>query len=168
MESEGIPNIKIILMDVDGVLTDGKIYLGETEELKAFNVLDGMGISIAKRSGIKIGFLTGRESKSVERRAKELNCDFLYQNCKKKLQALNEILQSEQIESSQVCYIGDDINDIEVLRMVGFSATVNNAPRYVKEVVTYVSNLDSGKGAVREIIEHILGNNRINELISEG
>ena len=151
-----LENIKIILMDVDGVLTDGRIILGENEELKCFDAKDGMGISLARKNGLKIGFITGRTSKAVERRGKELAIDFLYQGCRDKVSAANEILKKEGLEYQNICYIGDDINDIQLLRKVGFSATVNNVPEYLKKEVDYVSQESGGRGAVRDIIEHIL------------
>ncbi len=143
-------------MDVDGVLTDGSIIFGENEELKSFNVHDGMGITLAKRSGLKIGFITSRTSKTVERRAKELSIDFLVQGCKDKLSYITDVLDKENITFENICYIGDDIVDIPVLKKAGFSATVNDAPEYVKSEVSYVSNRAGGRGAVRDIIEYIL------------
>jgi len=164
--------IKLIIMDVDGVLTDGRIILGKEEELKFFHVRDGMGISIARASGLKIGVITGRSSIAVERRAKELKIDYIVQGCKNKLKALDEILEKEKINYENVCYIGDDIIDIPVFRLVGYSATVADAPESIKSETAYVSNKSGGKGAVRDIIEFILKNkgnleNTINNMIKE-
>ena len=143
-------------MDVDGVLPDGRILLGKNEELKFFNVHDGMGITLAKKSGMKIGIITSRTSKAVERRAEELEMDYIVQGSKNKLKSLDEILKIENIDYQNVCYIGDDIIDIPLLRKVGLSATVNDAPEYVKSEVSYISDKPGGRGAVRDIIEYIL------------
>lgn len=149
-------NIKIIIMDVDGVLTDGRIVLGKDEELKFYDVRDGMGIALAKRNGLKVGIITSRVSESVERRARELALDYTIQGSQNKLMSLNEILQKENIDYHNICYIGDDIVDIPLLRLVGFSATVKDAPDYIKSDVSYVSAKPGGRGAVRDIIEYIL------------
>jgi 3-deoxy-D-manno-octulosonate 8-phosphate phosphatase (KDO 8-P phosphatase) len=143
-------------MDVDGVLTDGRIILGKNEELKFFNVHDGMGITLAKKSGMKIGIITSRTSKAVERRARELKMDYIIQESKNKLKSLKEIIKIENVDYQNVCYIGDDIIDIPLLRKVGFSATVNDAPEYVKSEASYISDKPGGRGAVRDIIEYIL------------
>ena len=163
-----LQQIKLIIMDVDGVLTDGRIVLGKEEELKFFDVRDGMGITIAKRSGLKVGIITGRTSEAVERRAKELKMDYIIQGSKNKLKSLDEIIKIENIYYQNVCYIGDDIIDIPLFRKVGFSATVNDAPEYVKSEVFYVSNKLGGRGAVRDIIEYILkGKEILNSLIED-
>jgi 3-deoxy-D-manno-octulosonate 8-phosphate phosphatase (KDO 8-P phosphatase) len=164
--------IKLIVMDVDGVLTDGRIILGKEEELKFFGVRDGMGITIAKRSGLKVGIITSRTSEAVERRAKELKMDYIIQGCENKLETLNEILKIENLGYQNVCYIGDDIIDIPLFRKVGFSATVNDAPDIVKSEVSYVSNKAGGRGAVRDIIEYVLKckgilNSTIDAMISD-
>lgn len=153
---ENIIQIKIILMDVDGVLTDGRVVLGKNEELKFFDIHDGMGVTIARRSGLKVGIITSRTSKAVEKRGKELKLDYIIQGDENKLKKLNEILQTEKLDYREACYIGDDIIDIPLFRIVGFSATVNDAPDYVKSEVSYVSKKSGGKGAVRDIIEYIL------------
>jgi 3-deoxy-D-manno-octulosonate 8-phosphate phosphatase (KDO 8-P phosphatase) len=155
-ENNNIKNIKLLLMDVDGVLTDGRIVLGEKEELKFFHIQDGMGINMARRAGLKVGVITGRSSKCVDKRAKELKMDFVVQGSETKLKALQKILKSGGMNFENVCYIGDDLNDIPVLERVGFSATVNNAPNIVKSKVNFISKRKGGKGAVREIIEYVL------------
>lgn len=155
-------------MDVDGVLTDGRIVLGENEELKFFDVHDGMGIALAKRAGLKVGFITSRSSTAVERRAKELDVDYICQGCQNKLAYLEEIIKKENINHQNVCFIGDDINDIPLLRKVGLPTTVHDAPDYIKKEATYVSSKPGGKGAVREIIEHILKlNGRLDTTIED-
>ena len=154
--NDNMQQIKLIIMDVDGVLTDGRIILGKEEELKFFDVRDGMGIAIAKRSVLKVGIITSRTSEAVERRAKELKMDYIIQGCENKLETLNEIIEIENLGYQNVCYIGDDIIDIPLFRKAGFSATVNDAPDIVKSEVSYVSNKPGGRGAVRDIIEYVL------------
>ncbi|MEM0492467.1 MAG: HAD-IIIA family hydrolase [Candidatus Thermoplasmatota archaeon] len=148
--------VKLVIMDVDGVLTDGRIILGEEEELKFFDVRDGMGITLAKKSGLKIGIITGRRSIAVKRRCKELDIDYLIQGSKNKLKSLDNIIEKEKIQYKNVCYIGDDIIDVPIFKKVGFSATVNDAPDYIKPMVSYISSKPGGRGAVRDIIEYIL------------
>lgn len=153
---KNVKKIKAIIFDVDGVLTDGRIILGKDDELKFFNIYDGMGIQLAKMSGLKVGIITGRTSEAVERRAKELEIDYVFQGSKKKLNSLKEIMQTERLGFEDICYMGDDIIDIPLFRLVGFSATVANAPDYVKAEVSFVSEKSAGEGAVREVIDYIL------------
>ena len=150
-------NIMAIIMDVDGILTDGKIFLGSGDiELKAFHVRDGMAMNIARKSGIKIGLITSRTSEVVKKRGEELKVDYLFQGIKNKLSKLTEMSKSENIPLGKICYIGDDIVDIPLLKKVGFSATVFDAPEEVKSCVSYISEKRGGKEAVREIIQFIL------------
>ncbi|MEK3857191.1 KdsC family phosphatase [Cytobacillus sp. FSL H8-0458] len=149
--------IKLIVLDVDGVLTDGKLYMGsDGEEYKAFHTQDGMGISLARYAGIKTAIITGRSSEAVTKRSKELKIDYVFQGIHEKLEVLQQIVSELQIGLDEVCYVGDDINDLPILREVGFPAAPNNAVPYVKEQVKYVSLLKGGEGAVRDIIESIL------------
>jgi len=161
-------DIKIIFLDVDGVLTDGKIVLSENDECKMFDVKDGLGIKLAQRSGMKVGIVTARSSRSVERRSKELDLDYTFQGCNDKVEAISEVLEKTDLTYSNVCYVGDDIVDIPVLRIVGFSATVNDAVDPVKSMVQYVSPKDGGHGAVRDIIEYILRSQGVYEKTIEG
>lgn len=153
---KNLEKIKFIAMDVDGVLTDGRVILGKEEELKFFDIRDGMGITLAQKSGLKIGIITGRNSDAVKKRAKELKINYVSQGCKNKLNTLQDFIKNENINFENVCYIGDDIIDIAVFRKVGFSATVADAPDYVKSEVKYISKKNGGRGAVREIIDYIL------------
>lgn len=149
--------IKLIVLDVDGVLTDGKLYMGsDGEEYKAFHTQDGMGISLARYAGIKTAIITGRSSEAVTKRSKELKIDYVFQGIHEKLEVLQQIVSELQIGLNEVCYVGDDINDLPILREVGFPAAPNNAVPYVKEQAVYVSLLKGGEGAVRDIIEFIL------------
>jgi len=149
--------IKMILMDVDGVLTDGSITIGDsTEESKTFNIKDGMGIVLAQKAGIKIAFLSGRYSKALAQRAKEVGVTEVHHNAVDKLTAFTGILKEFGFKKEDVAYIGDDINDIPVLKQVGFPCAVNDAVDDVKAVAKFISKSVGGKGAVREIIEKIL------------
>ncbi|RBW68905.1 KdsC family phosphatase [Bacillus taeanensis] len=149
--------IKLVVLDVDGVLTDGKLYIGsDREEYKAFHTQDGMGISLARYTGVKIAIITGRNSPSVEKRANELKIDYVYQGIHDKLTVLEELKAELHIDSDEICYIGDDINDLPILQNVGFPAAPNNAVPFVKEHVKYIAKLNGGEGAVREILDHLL------------
>lgn len=149
--------IKLIVLDVDGVLTDGRLYMGsDGEEYKAFHTQDGMGISLARYAGIKTAIITGRASEAVTKRSKELKIDYVFQGINEKFEVLKQIVSELQIGLDEVCYVGDDINDLPILRKVGFPAAPSNAVPYVKEQAEYVSLLKGGEGAVREIIEFIL------------
>ena len=149
--------IKMLLIDVDGVLTDGSISMGDSaEESKTFNVKDGMGIALARKAGINVVFLTARYSKPLLRRAKELGVEEVYHNASDKAAVLEELAKKHVLKNEEVAYIGDDINDIPALELAGLPCAVNDAVEEVKSVAKYVSKLDGGKGAVREIIEMIL------------
>ncbi len=149
--------IQLIVFDVDGVLTDGKLHIGsDGEEYKSFHTQDGMGISLARYAGIKTAIITGRKSKAVDKRAAELKIDYLYQGIHQKLEVLEGIASDLNIELRQICYIGDDINDLPILKVVGFPAAPLNAVELVKQHVQFVAKSNGGEGAVREIIEKIL------------
>lgn len=144
-------------MDVDGVLTDGGIILGSNGiELKVFNVQDGAGVTMARRAGLKVGILTGRESEAVTRRAEELRFDVVSQGHFNKLSEYDRIKIQLNLNDAEIAYIGDDILDLSVLKQVGFSVAVANARPEVKPVVDYVTTADGGHGAVRETIDLIL------------
>ncbi len=147
-------NLKLVAFDVDGCMTNGGIvYDTNYIESKIFNVKDGLGIVSLKKLGIKTAIITGRESKIVEHRAKELGIDYLYQNIKNKLEKFKEILQKEDIKFCESAYIGDDINDVSILKRVGYSFTPNDATSYAKNIAKIVLSRNGGNGAVREMIE---------------
>ncbi|MBM4053830.1 MAG: HAD-IIIA family hydrolase [Planctomycetes bacterium] len=149
--------IKLVIIDVDGVLTDGAIYIdADGRETKAFNVLDGTGISYLHRVNIKTAIISGRTSKAVEHRAKELNITEVYQGIKNKLDAYNEILAKYSLKDEEVCYIGDDLIDLPIFYRVGFSVAVANAMPVVKQYASYVTKASGGCGAVREVAEKII------------
>ena len=152
-----LDNVKMVIIDVDGVLTDGKIILDANgTESKAFYVQDGTAITYLHRAGIKTAIISGRESKVVEIRAKELSIEDVYLGIHNKLEAYEKILRKHQIQDYEVWYIGDDLIDLPILRKVGFSVTVPNAPSEVKENVSYITNAPGGYGAIREVTEKIL------------
>ncbi|WP_160722227.1 KdsC family phosphatase [Bacillus sp. USDA818B3_A] len=152
-----IPEIKLIVLDVDGVLTDGKLLIGSNGvEYKSFNVKDGLGIGLAKFCGLKVAIITGRDSESVQIRSKELKIDCVYQGITNKVEVLDKITASLGIQYNNVFYMGDDINDLPIIRIVGFSAAPNDSAELVKETVNFVSSLNGGMGAVREAIDFIL------------
>ena len=149
--------IKLLVLDVDGVLTDGRIHIGsDGEEYKSFHTQDGMGISLARYIGIKTAIITGRKSNAVKKRAEELNIDFVYQGISEKFKVLEEIRMKLGISLEEICYAGDDINDLPILRVVGFPCAPSNAVPLVKEAVKFIAKAHGGEGAVREIIEEIL------------
>ncbi|MBT9146619.1 MAG: 3-deoxy-D-manno-octulosonate 8-phosphate phosphatase KdsC [Syntrophomonadaceae bacterium] len=152
-----VRQIKILVMDVDGVLTDGRIIIGSgNEEFKFFNVLDGEGVVLAKSAGLKIALISGRFSGATERRAQELSIDDVYQGVSKKEESYEELLKKYGLSDAEVAYIGDDLLDLSIMRRVGFAASVPNACKEVKKSAAYVTHLSGGQGAVREIIELIL------------
>lgn len=157
MASSNLKFIKAIVMDVDGVLTNGMIYLDKHgDELKTFHALDGLGIVLAKQAGLKTAFISARESDALSIRAKELGVDRLYQNRLHKTEALDHFLQDFKLEAREVCYVGDDLIDISILKRVGFPVAVSNAVQEVKQYARYVTKKSGGQGAVREVIERIL------------
>jgi len=149
--------LKILLLDVDGVMTDGGIILvGAGEEAKRFDVQDGMGITLARSVGLKIGIITSRESAVVQRRAAELHIDELFQGVRRKTEVLDIILAKHEIQASQASYIGDDIQDIPIMKLVGLPIAVQNARPEVKECSRFVTPTPGGHGAVRDAVEWLL------------
>jgi 3-deoxy-D-manno-octulosonate 8-phosphate phosphatase (KDO 8-P phosphatase) len=152
-----LAKIKLLLLDVDGVMTDGRIiYDNQGNELKAFDVKDGHGLKMLQRAGIKIGIITGRQSELVAKRAAELGIEILYQKALNKLDPYREILAEQGLADEQVAYVGDDVVDLPILRRVGFSATVADAVPEVLPLVDYVASRQGGRGAVREICDLLL------------
>ena len=152
---------------MDGVLTKGDITLdSKGNELKTFNVKDGMGIGLAKKADIEIAIITGRKSEAVAIRAKELKINFVFQAAHDKNKILHDLRHQLGIGLHEVAFMGDDLNDLSILNKVGFSGAPQNAVGLVKEAVDFVSNYNGGDGAVREFIEHILINkNDITDII---
>ncbi|WP_457644174.1 KdsC family phosphatase [Persephonella sp.] len=149
--------IRWFIMDVDGVLTDGKIiYDNHGNELKNFSVKDGLGISLLHKAGIKTAIITGRNSEIVKRRAEELKISELAQNANNKLKIYRELKKKYRFTDEEALYIGDDYNDLPVLKKVHFPITVPSAPELVKKECIYVTENDGGNGAVREVAELLL------------
>jgi 3-deoxy-D-manno-octulosonate 8-phosphate phosphatase (KDO 8-P phosphatase) len=147
----------MILMDVDGVLTRGDIiYTTSDEEVKIFDVQDGMGITLARLAGLKTGIITGRESSMVEKRAEELKFDVIKMGDFHKREPYEQIKREFSLTDEEICYIGDDILDLSILKQVGFSVAVSNARDEVKATCDYVTNASGGRGAVREVIDKVL------------
>jgi 3-deoxy-D-manno-octulosonate 8-phosphate phosphatase (KDO 8-P phosphatase) len=153
--------IKLLLMDVDGTMTDGGVILlsqpdGSALEIKQFDAHDGQGLTLAHTAGLKTGCITGRESPALLRRAHEMKMDFIYMKQPLKMPAYEDILAKAGIEDSETAYIGDDLPDIPLMRRVGLAVAVGNAVVEVKEVAHYTTKALAGHGAVREAIELIL------------
>jgi len=154
---EKIKKIKLLILDVDGVMTNGEIILDDQgRELKIFNVQDGFGIVLFQRAGYKTAILSARSTGSVTARAKDLKMNRICQNARPKIKVYKKLIRDLKIKDDQICFIGDDLPDIEVLKKVGFSVTVSNAVSEVKKIVDYVTKNEGGQGAVREVIELIL------------
>lgn len=152
-----IPPIKLFLTDCDGCLTDGGMYYTEKgDELKKFNTRDGMGFSLLRESGILTGIVTGEDTEIVKRRAQKLKLDLCMCGIKDKLKCVREICRKYDISMGNVAYIGDDINDSQIIENVGFGCCVNNADDILKPKAKYVTKKNGGEGAVREVADLIL------------
>lgn len=149
--------ISLILSDVDGVLTDGGIhYAGDGSESKAFHVRDGLGIKLWRLAGGQFGLITARSSPAVERRAKELGVDYLVQGQESKLAQAKAIWRGLGLDSSQVCYVGDDLTDVPVLQAVGWPVTVADGVAEAKSSARMITQAVGGRGAIRELVEFLL------------
>ena len=149
--------IKLVLLDVDGTLTDGGIYRGNNgEELKRFNVKDGYAIVNAQKLGIEFGIITGRKSELVEIRSNELKIKYLYQGISEKTVILEEIMQKTGLKKEEIAYMGDDLNDILIMKQSGLTGAPKDAADEVIQIVDFVSEKNGGSGAVREFVEYIL------------
>ncbi|WKY48561.1 HAD hydrolase family protein [Eubacteriaceae bacterium ES3] len=156
---EKLKNIRCVITDCDGVLTDGGMYYSENgDELKKFNTRDGMGFQLLCEKGYYTGMITGENSSSAYKRAKKLKMDLIYTGIKNKLAVLNEICDKLALTFDEIAYIGDDLNDLEVIKKVGFSCAVRDANEEVRSHADYITNVNGGSGAVREFIDIILNN----------
>ncbi len=154
---EKLKKIKFLILDVDGVLTDGSIvYSSMGEEIKTFNVHDGYGIEKLQAHNIFVGIITGRDSAIVEKRAKDLKIENLIQGTIDKIPAAEKFANKYNITLDEIAFMGDDLFDIPLLQKVGFSSAPKNARKEVKRIVHYVTKKEGGKGAVRELIDCIL------------
>lgn len=156
--SEANKNIKFLVLDVDGVLTDGGMYYSNSgDEFKKFNTKDGMGIKLAKAKGIKIGFLSnGKNDVLINNRAALLGVEFVYVGFENKMKILNDWMSQLKLEYSNIAYIGDDVNDAEVISHVGLSACPADAIKSIKEKVNIILTGKGGEGCVREFIDNYL------------
>lgn len=154
-----LADIEMLVLDVDGVLTDGTIIInGDGSESKFFNLLDGHGIRMWQRAGLKVAFLSGRSSEPTRYRAEQLEIDYCLQDCLDKRDALAKLLEQSGLSANKIAYIGDDLLDLPVITYVGFGVAVANAVDEVKQHADYVTTRRGGSGAVREVIEYILKN----------
>jgi len=162
-------NIKLLIVDVDGVLTDGSIILdNERNELKSFHVRDGHGIKMLIREGVDVAIITGRYSRVVNRRAEELGIKEVYQKCYKKILAYEEIKEKFSFKDEDIAYMGDDIVDIPLLMRAGLPVAVSDAVDEVKRYSLMITRNRGGRGAVREVCDFILKSKGLWERIMDG
>ena len=155
--TERAKRVRLIIFDVDGVLTDGGIYIGPEGELfKAFHCRDGMGITLARKAGLKTAIITGRTSQQVAYRAGELHIDAVHQGCMDKRAAYRELKAQFGMMDEEVAYVGDDLIDLPTMLQCGFPAAVADASEEVREAAADVARYEGGHGAVRDVIEYIL------------
>jgi len=153
--------IKVLLMDVDGTITQGGVTLlsmgdGSATEIKTFDAHDGQGMTLARTAGIRTGVITGRESAALRRRCKEMGIEFVYEKQPQKIPAYEEVLKKTGVPESAVAYLGDDLSDLTVMRRVGLAVAVGDAVAEVKKAAHYTTRAIGGKGALRELVELIL------------
>lgn len=154
---ERLARVELLLLDVDGVLTDGRVILDDRGvETKAFDVTDGHGLKLLQRGGVAVGFVTGRRSRVVEHRARELGIREVHQGVKEKLPVVRAILARRGLAPDRMGYVGDDVVDLPVLLQAGLAVTVPDAPEYVRHRVHWVTRRPGGRGAVREVCEAVL------------
>jgi len=166
---ERAARVKLLLMDCDGVLTDGRIWLFENgEEQKGFHTRDGLGIELLHRAGLKSGIISGRTSSAVERRARGLGMSFVWQGCENKQKAFADTLAQAGVTNAEVAFIGDDLNDIPLMMQSGLGVAVADAALETRERAHYVTKAVGGQGAVREVVELILkSQGRWDELVKD-
>ena len=153
--------IQVVLMDVDGTITDGSVTLlsqpdGSAIEIKSFDAHDGQGMTLGRTAGLRLGVITGRESAALRRRMKEMMVEFLYEKQPHKVAAFEEVLTRAGVPATAVAFLGDDLPDIPVMKLAGLAVAVGNAAPEVKKIAHYTTKADGGKGAARELIELIL------------
>lgn len=153
--------IRVLLMDVDGTMTDGSVTLlsqtdGTALEIKTFDAHDGQGLTLAQTAGLRTGCITGRESPALLRRASEMKMEFIYMKQPLKMPAYEDVLRKAEASDSEIAFIGDDLPDIPLMRRAGLAAAVGDAVPEVKEVAHYTTRARAGHGAIREVVELIL------------
>ena len=163
--NSALERIRAVAMDVDGVLTDGGVWWGPNgEEWKRFSFADIMGVSLARRAGIALALISGEDSPLVDRYAAKMHIAHVFKGCREKAAALREFAASTGIDLADICYIGDDINDLPAIHIAGFSACPANAVRDVRTNVKFVSKSTGGSGAVREVVDAIFTARRLNPI----
>jgi 3-deoxy-D-manno-octulosonate 8-phosphate phosphatase (KDO 8-P phosphatase) len=157
--------IKAIALDVDGVLTDGGFWWGPNdEEWKRFCFADVMGLSLARKAGLRLALITGEKSPIVDRLAKKMEITDVYQDCKDKARALRSLAERHHLRLEEICFMGDDVNDLPALEIAGLSAAPTNARPAVLEKCQFITRAGGGNGAVRELIDHLLAHAAIEVL----
>lgn len=158
-----IHNLKIVVTDVDGVLTDGGRYYSEKGEiLKKFHTLDGMGVNLLLRNGIKTLILTKENSKIVRKWAKDMNVTEIFSNSIYKEKTIQKICKKFKIALNQIAYIGDDVNDLEIMKKIGFSACPKDGVMQIRKIASYICSLNGGNGAFRELVDVIIASKKNN------
>jgi len=154
---ERAKKVKLVILDIDGVMTDGRIiYSIYGDELKFFDVTDGFGITLLRRAGIRTAIITAKKSRIVKMRAKDMKVNYVYQGFRDKLAALNKILRKTRLKAEEICFIGDDLIDMPVLKRAGLAVAVPNAVEEVRQQAHFTTSKTGGRGAVREICDLIL------------
>jgi 3-deoxy-D-manno-octulosonate 8-phosphate phosphatase (KDO 8-P phosphatase) len=155
--AEKAKKVKLVLLDVDGVLTDGRIvYDSRGHDMKFFDVHDGLGVYLLKRAGIETALITAKGSRAIKPRARDMQVSAVFANIFPKSQALPKILQRFKLNAEELCFVGDDLVDLSLMKRVGFPVAVFNAAPEIKQVASYITLRHGGKGAVREVAELIL------------
>jgi len=148
--------IKLLLLDVDGVLTDGRLVLGSRDDIKHFHVHDGFGVYLLKKAGIKCAIITAKDSAAVRRRSKAMGVDRLYAGRHYKIEALSDIIKSFRVREEEICFVGDDLIDLPIQKRVGLAVAVPGSVDDVKKSAHYKTVKEGGAGAVREVCEMLL------------
>ena len=154
---EKAKKVKLLLLDVDGVLTDGRIiYDSRGGDMKFFDVHDGLGVYLLKKAGIATILITAKGSRAIRPRARDMRVEEVFENISPKTQALEKILKKYKVEAAEICFVGDDLVDLCLMKKVGFPVAVFNAAPEIKQVASYITLREGGRGAVREVTELIL------------
>ena len=151
-----LARVKIFLCDVDGVLTNATVLIGDGREFKQFHIQDGLGLRFLQQAGIKVGWISKRPSTATQQRADELKVDFLHQSSGNKVEAIESILKQAGLKWDDTCYVGDDVVDLGALKRAGVAVAVANAIDEARALADYVTRAEGGRGAVREIVNLIL------------
>ena len=151
-----LTRVRLLLCDVDGVLTNGTVLMGDGHEYKTFHIQDGLGLRLLQLQGVRVGWVSNRPSPATQQRADDLKIDFLFQGQGSKVVAVESILSKAAVAWAEMCYVGDDVVDLAVLRRAGVAVAVANAIPEVKTAADYVTRAEGGHGAVREVVRLIL------------